>query len=120
MLTVEKVQTISLAHNGIQTGLLLSALSHYLPRLANLSLEGNQLKMWKDLDQIAGKKGKLEHLRELILKGNPIRELEYQNNRAEKYKRCVVRECRISMVAHLFAARLLADSLRWRCLIKKL
>lgn len=86
-----EVQTISLAHNGIQTGALLSTLSHYLPRLANLSLEGNHLKMWRDLDHIAGKKGKLEHLRELILKGNPIRELEYQNNRAEKYKSEVAR-----------------------------
>lgn len=67
--------------------MLLTTLSHYLPRLANLSLEGNQLKLWKDLDFISGKKGKLEHLRELILKGNPLREVEYQNNRAEKYKR---------------------------------
>ncbi|GJE96575.1 NTF2-like protein [Phanerochaete sordida] len=86
-----EIQTISLAHNGIQTGMLLSTLSHYLPRLANLSLEGNQLKMWKDLDFISGKKGKLEHLRELILKGNPLRELEYQSNRAEKYKSDVAR-----------------------------
>lgn len=81
-----------MAYNGISNGAILSTLSHYLPRLANLSLEGNQLKMWKDLDSIAGKRGKLEHLRELILKGNPIRELEYQNNRAEKYKRCVLLE----------------------------
>ena len=86
-LTVVQIQTVSLAYNGISTGAILSTMSHYLPRLANLSLEGNQLKMWKDLDFISGKRGKLEHLRELILKGNPIRELEYQNNRAEKYKR---------------------------------
>lgn len=76
-----------MAYNGISTGMILSTMSHYLPRLANLSLEGNLLKIWRDLDCISGKKGKLEHLRELILKGNPIRELEYQNNRAEKYKR---------------------------------
>ena len=75
-----------MAYNGISTGAILSTMSHYLPRLANLSLEGNQLKMWKDLDFISGKRGKLEHLRELVLKGTPIRELEYQNNRAEKYK----------------------------------
>ena len=43
--------------------------------------------MWKDLDYISGRKGKLEQLRELILTGNPIRELEYQNNRVDKYKR---------------------------------
>ena len=64
-------------------------LPHYLPKLANLSLEGNNLSVWKDLDIISGRKGKMEHLRELILKGNPIRELEYQNNRVEKFKRFV-------------------------------
>lgn len=36
---------------------------------------------------MSGRKGKLEFLRELILAGNPIRELEYQNNRVDKYKR---------------------------------
>lgn len=107
-----KIQTISLAHNSIQTGLLLSTLSHYLPRLANLSLEGNQLKMWKDLDYIAGKKGKLEHLRELILKGNPIRELEYQNNRAEKYKRYVADNSHVFKTAQQTIARSLGGSLR--------
>ena len=65
----------------------MSTIYHYLPKLANLSLEGNSLKAWKDLDYISGRKGKLEFLRELILTGNPIRELEYQNNRVEKYKR---------------------------------
>ncbi|PSR72948.1 hypothetical protein PHLCEN_2v11185 [Hermanssonia centrifuga] len=80
------VQTISLAHNNIGNGVMLTTMAHYLPKLANLSLEGNKLKMWRDLDYISGRKGKLEHLRELILKGNPIRELEYQNNRAHKYK----------------------------------
>ena len=69
---------------------MLSTLSHYLPNLANLSLEGNHLKLWKDLDIIGnGKRGKLQHLRELILIGNPIREIEYQNSNVGKYKRCV-------------------------------
>ena len=77
-----------MAYNGIASGTLLSTLGHYLPRLANLSLEGNALKVWRDLDSISGKRGKLEHLRELILKGNPVREMEYQNNRIEKYRRC--------------------------------
>ena len=62
-------------------------LAHYLPKLANLSLEGNGLAVWKDLDYLSGRRGKMEHLRELILKGNPIRELEYQNNRIDKFKR---------------------------------
>lgn len=79
--------TVSLAHNNISSGVYLQSLYHYLPKLANLSLEGNNLKMWKDLDYISGRRGKLENLRELILKGNPLRELEYQNNRVDKYKR---------------------------------
>ncbi|KAF7795999.1 hypothetical protein EIP86_007168 [Pleurotus ostreatoroseus] len=86
-----EVQTISLAHNNLQSGVYLSTIYHYLPKLANLSLEGNSLKAWKDLDYISGRKGKLEFLRELILTGNPIRELEYQNNRVEKYKSEVAR-----------------------------
>ena len=62
----------------------------------NLSLEDNNLKMFKDLDYISGRKGKLEHLRELILTGNPIRDIEYKNNRADNFKRyelCVIRQC---------------------------
>lgn len=64
-------------------------MSHYLPDLANLSLEGNRLRAWKDLDYLTGRRGKLSKLRELILTGNPIRELEYQNNRVDMYKRYV-------------------------------
>ncbi|KAI0072752.1 NTF2-like protein [Panus rudis PR-1116 ss-1] len=79
-------QTISLAHNNISNGALLQMLSHYVPRLANLSLEGNQIKTWRDLDYISGRRNKLEHLRELILIGNPVRELEYKNNRGDKFR----------------------------------
>ena len=62
-------------------------MAHYLSGLKNLSLEGNSFRGWKELDYISGKRGRLEQLRELILVGNPIRELEYQNNRAAGYKR---------------------------------
>jgi len=81
-----EVQTVSLAHNNLNNGSVLSRLSHYLPKLVNLSLEGNKLASWKDIDYISGKKGRLQHLRELILVGNPVRELEYKNNRVERYK----------------------------------
>ncbi|KAG1843532.1 hypothetical protein C8R48DRAFT_736712 [Suillus tomentosus] len=80
------VQTLSLANNNISSGQLLSTLAHYLPKLANLSLQNNNLKVWRDIDFISGRKGKLEHLRELILLGNPLRELEIQNGRGDKYK----------------------------------
>ena len=65
----------------------MSTLSHYLPKLKNLSLEGNKIQVWREMEYISGKRGRLESLRELILVGNPIRELEYQNNRAASYKR---------------------------------
>ncbi|TCD70222.1 nuclear mRNA export, poly(A)+RNA binding protein [Steccherinum ochraceum] len=81
-----EVETVSLARNGLASGVHLNAIPHYLPKLKNLSLEGNSLRFWRDMDLIAGRNGKLEQLRELILTGNPIRELEYQNNRVDKYK----------------------------------
>lgn len=81
-----EVQTISLANNNIGSGQMLSTLSHYLPHLANLSLQNNNLRTWRDVDYISGRKGKLEHLRELVLIGNPVRELEFQNGRGDKYK----------------------------------
>lgn len=86
-LTPQQVETLSLARNGITSGVYLSSIPHYLPNLKNLSLEGNHLRLFKDIDLIAGRNGKLEHLRELIIAGNPIRELEIQNGRQEKYKR---------------------------------
>ncbi|EJF64631.1 NTF2-like protein [Dichomitus squalens LYAD-421 SS1] len=86
-----EIETISLAHNGLTSGRMMSTMSHYLPWLKNLSLEGNEFRGWKDVDYISGKRGRLEQLRELILVGNPVRELEYKNNRAALYKSEVAR-----------------------------
>ncbi|KAG9314828.1 hypothetical protein JVU11DRAFT_3922 [Chiua virens] len=80
------VQTVSLANNNISSGQLLSTLAHYLPKLANLSLKNNDLKVWRDIDYLSGRRGKLEHLRELIMIGNPLRELEIKHSRGDKYK----------------------------------
>lgn len=85
-----QVRTISLANNNLQTTHVITAIAHYLPNLANLSLENNNLRMLKDLDsisQLSDKKDKLLKLRELILIGNPIREIEYQNNRVDNYRK---------------------------------
>ena len=85
-----QVRTISLANNNLQTTHVISTIAHYLPNLANLSLENNNLRVWKDIDsisQLSDKKDKLLKLRELILIGNPIRELEYQNNRVDSYRK---------------------------------
>ena len=43
----------------------------------------------RDLDHIAARKGKMIHLRELLLGGNPVRDTEYQHNRGEQYRLCV-------------------------------
>ena len=81
---------MSLANNGLTSGRIMTSLAMHLPKLKNLSLEGNKLQGWKEVDYISGKRGRLESLRELILLGNPIRELEYKNNRAAWFKRCVL------------------------------
>lgn len=80
-----EVQTLSLAGNNI-TGAHLTSLSKYLPRLANLSLQKNNICAWKDLDYISARRDKLVHLRELILLDNPIRDLEFKNGRGDRYK----------------------------------
>ncbi|KAH8995036.1 NTF2-like protein [Lactarius akahatsu] len=88
------VRTISLANNNLQTTHVISTIAHYLPNLANLSLENNNLRVWKDIDsisQLSDKKDKLLKLRELILIGNPIRELEYQSNRVDTYRNNIMR-----------------------------
>ncbi|KAI0635688.1 NTF2-like protein [Trametes polyzona] len=86
-----EVETVSLAHNGLANGRILVSLAHYLPRLANLSLEGNNIGNWKEIDYVSGKRGKLDQLRELVLVGNPMRELEYKNNRVQQYKSQIAR-----------------------------
>jgi nuclear RNA export factor len=88
------VRTISLANNNLQTTHVITTIAHYLPNIANLSLENNNLRTWKDLDsisQLSDRKDKLLKLRELILIGNPIRDIEYQNNRVDTYRNHIMR-----------------------------
>ncbi|TFY63422.1 hypothetical protein EVG20_g6313 [Dentipellis fragilis] len=88
------LQTISLANNNLSSAQYFSTIAHYLPDIANLSLENNGLRVWKDLDclsSVTGKKDKLTKLRELILIGNPLRELEYKHNRVDEYRNNVIR-----------------------------
>lgn len=88
------VRTVSLANNNLQTTYVITSIAHYLPNLANLSLENNNLRVWKDLDsisQLSDKKDKLLKLRELILIGNPIRDIEYQHNRVDNYRNNIMR-----------------------------
>ncbi|TFK62148.1 NTF2-like protein [Pluteus cervinus] len=84
------VKTLSLANNALN-GALLVHIDKFLPRLVNLSLQNNQLRVWGDLEAISSRKGKMKHLRELILTGNPIREMEFQHGRGEQYKADIIR-----------------------------
>ncbi len=83
------MQTLSLARNNL-TGQHLLYLTRYLPKLANLSLQDNNLRVWKDLDYISARRDRLLHLRELIIIGNPVRETEYQHGRGEKFRMFVI------------------------------
>ncbi|KAJ6608686.1 hypothetical protein B0H10DRAFT_2438921 [Mycena sp. CBHHK59/15] len=84
------VETLSLANNSL-TGQHLTYLDKYLPRIANLSLQNNNLRAWKDLEYISSRREKLVNLRELVLMGNPLRETEYQAGHSDRYKREIAR-----------------------------
>ncbi|KAN0063105.1 nuclear mRNA export, poly(A)+RNA binding protein [Thecaphora frezii] len=67
------VVTISLANNDLSNLGPVNTLPSFLPKLQNLSLEGNELRWAKDLDAMAnGKRGRFEALKELLLTGNPV------------------------------------------------
>ena len=99
---------------------MLSTLPHYLPDLANLSLENNNIKRFLDLDHISmvsEKKDKFKCLRELILSGNPLRTNHESSGRLDTYKKCVKPVSR-SHRAQLLTPKIapyFEDFLRWRC-----
>ncbi|MBW0558996.1 hypothetical protein O181_098711 [Austropuccinia psidii MF-1] len=80
------VRSISLADNNLKSlqPMSLNSLAITLPQIVNLSLAGNQLSSFTDLNSISptinqtisnhqNSKLGLNHLRELILSGNPLR-----------------------------------------------
>jgi nuclear RNA export factor len=85
-----EVQTLSLANSNISTGHTITALSRYLPGLSNLSLQGNRLDKYRDIDYFVGRKGgsapRLDKLKELIFVGNPLVETETKAGRQDQYK----------------------------------
>ena len=81
-----QVQSISLANNGLSSANALQTLDHYLPGLRNLSLANNKLRVFKDLDCLSSRKGRLLKLKELVMNGNPIREVAIANGHAEQYR----------------------------------
>ncbi|KIJ52465.1 hypothetical protein M422DRAFT_43325 [Sphaerobolus stellatus SS14] len=86
-----EVLAMSFAYNDLTTTQPLQTLGHYLPNIRNLSLANNKLRLWKDLDNLSARKGKLLHLKELVLIGNPMRDLDTTPARMERYRTEVLR-----------------------------
>ncbi|GJJ08185.1 hypothetical protein Clacol_002393 [Clathrus columnatus] len=86
-----EVLSLSLANNDFSSVQSLSTLSHFLPGLRNLSLANNKLRYWKDLDSLITRKGKFLNLKELVLSGNPMREVDMTPARLERYRTEILR-----------------------------
>lgn len=65
------IVTLSLARNDFKSLVPIVTLPEFLPRLRNLSLQGNDLKWTKDLGALASRKG-FDSLQELVLIDNPV------------------------------------------------
>lgn len=81
---------MSLANNNL-SGIHLTYLDRYLPKLRNLSLKGNAIKQWKDLDPVGARKNAMKFLRELVLIETPLRDGEYKTGRGDRYRSEVAR-----------------------------
>lgn len=76
--------TISFARNHLKNVQQISTLAQYLPNIQNISFQENLFKDYANLEALSGT-GKLKHLRELLMAGNPLCEAEIKqrgNNRA--------------------------------------
>lgn len=82
--------TISLAHNGLDGKICFHAFHRYFPDIVNLSLEGNKVRSFKDMELFGGAKWMLKKLRELILVDNPLRQVAMADNKLEDYRRLVL------------------------------
>lgn len=82
--------TLSLAGNAWTSLQPLTTLGQYVPSLANLSLERNELRWVRDLDVLASKKHGLPNLRELVLLGNPVQATAVESGNEDGYRRDVL------------------------------
>jgi nuclear RNA export factor len=83
------VVTISLANNGLDGSHCFAALNRYLPNIVNVSLTGNKVRSYKDMEIFGGSKWILKKLRELILLDNPLREVAVADGKVEEYRKSV-------------------------------
>lgn len=82
--------TLSLAGNQLTTLQPLATLGQYLPKLANLSLERNELRWVRDLDVLAARKHGVPELQELVLIGNPVQQNAVESGNEDGYRRDVL------------------------------
>lgn len=82
--------TLSLANNALTSLQSLTTLGQYLPKLANLSLERNELRWVRDLDVLASKRHGLHALTELLLVGNPMEQSAVDAGNTDGYRRDVL------------------------------
>ena len=82
--------TLSLAGNALSSLQPLATLGQYLPKLANLSLERNELRWVRDLDVLASKRHGLHALQELLLVGNPMQQNAVDAGNDDGYRRDVL------------------------------
>jgi len=88
------VLSLDLSNNSLG-GVHLSGLPRYLNQIANLSLANNNIS-YGELDMMSGRKERMPQLRELILAGNPIRDLDIAKGKADSHRRCVLLFCACS------------------------
>ncbi|KAI8145893.1 hypothetical protein BJV82DRAFT_602653 [Fennellomyces sp. T-0311] len=77
------VVSISFARNRFRNVQQISTLTQFIPSVQNLSLEDNVITSFAGLDALCGA-GKLKHLRELILRGNPVKDSEIKQRGDER------------------------------------
>ncbi|KAG8924477.1 nuclear mRNA export, poly(A)+RNA binding protein, partial [Tulasnella sp. 408] len=84
-------ETISLANNKFRTLKQLAYITRYLPDLANLSLQNNDIEDIKILSIINSRSDQVPKLREVIFLGNPFREIYSARNELEQYQSDVLK-----------------------------
>lgn len=79
-------ETVSLANNKFRTLKQLAYITRYLPDLANLSLQNNDIEDIKTLSFIGSRSDQVPKLREVIFLGNPLKEIFSARNELERYQ----------------------------------
>lgn len=84
-------ETVSLANNKFKTLKQLAYINRYLPNLANLSLQNNDIEDIKTLSFVGSRSDHVPKLGEAIFLGNPFREIFSARNELERYQTYVLR-----------------------------